>query len=32
MLIAQAGLEALTVVTADPIFRRYQVPLLDAAR
>jgi PIN domain nuclease of toxin-antitoxin system len=32
LLIAQADLEALTIVTADPLFRRYQVPVIDASR
>ena len=32
LLIAQADLEALTIVTADPLFRRYQIPVIDASR
>ena len=32
LLIAQAGLEALTIVTADPAFRRYEVTVIDASR
>ena len=31
MLIAQARLEGLTVVTSDPMFRRYDVAVLDAS-
>ncbi len=32
LLIAQAALEGLTLVTADPILRRYDVVVLDASR
>ena len=28
LLVAQAGVERLTIVTSDPIFARYQVPVL----
>jgi PIN domain nuclease of toxin-antitoxin system len=28
MLIAQARLEGFTVVTSDPIFQRYRVPVV----
>lgn len=31
MLIAQAQVEGLTIVTADPVFARYAVPVLSAA-
>lgn len=31
MLIAQAQVEGLTIVTADPVLARYGVPLLSAA-
>lgn len=31
MLVAQATSEGLTVVTSDAIFRRYDVPILDAS-
>jgi PIN domain nuclease of toxin-antitoxin system len=31
MLVAQAQIEGLTIVTVDPHFRRYDVPLLDAS-
>lgn len=31
MLIAQAQSEGLTVVTSDPLFRRYEVSVLDAS-
>ena len=31
MLIAQAQCEGLTIVTADPAFRAYDVPVLDAS-
>jgi hypothetical protein len=30
MLVAQAGLEGLTIVTRDPAFAAYDVPLLVA--
>ena len=30
MLIVQAQLEGLTLVTRDPVFARYEVPLLAA--
>jgi len=31
MLIAQAQSDGLTVVTSDPMFRRYDVDVLDAS-
>lgn len=31
MLVAQASIEGLTLVTADPHLRRYGVPLIDAS-
>jgi PIN domain nuclease of toxin-antitoxin system len=30
MLVAQAQLEGLTLVTRDPVFRGYEVPILAA--
>jgi PIN domain nuclease of toxin-antitoxin system len=30
MLIAQAQVEGLTIVTRDPHFRQYRIPILDA--
>lgn len=32
LLIAQAQLEGLTIVTADPVFDRYDVPVVHATR
>ncbi|SRR5579871_978733 len=32
MLVAQAQVEGLTIVTADPMFARYDVPIIDATK